>query len=372
MVASDEAHDGLRWMSNGLRRAFVFSVAFHLLAFGTAEIGGRLGWWRHSLIRNWLVTPMSERQASALAQNRAQAETPKQPDTPLLFLEVDPNLAAADAPEKATYYAANNTRAANPNPAKSQPTPKIEGAQEKVARTTSVAKPVPQQAKPLQPAEPAPPQPQAQPQPPKPLVAAAPPKEPTQPRSETPTPSETALKPGEMLVAKPAPEARSTDGRQEVRSADPSQPRRERPRTLAQARAQAPDQAPPTSGSIGEKMKMEGGVSRFGVESTLDARATSYGAYDAAVIAAIQQRWYSLLDERGFSLERSGKVVVDFRMKHDGSVHDLKVVEADVGDILTIVCQKAIMDPSPFGAWPRQMRIELGDNRDVRFTFHYN
>ena len=47
-------------------------------------------------------------------------------------------------------------------------------------------------------------------------------------------------------------------------------------------------------------------------------------------------------------------------------------MDTDVGDVLSIVCQKAIMDPAPFGPWPRQMRIELGDNRDVRFTFHYN
>jgi outer membrane biosynthesis protein TonB len=175
-----------------------------------------------------------------------------------------------------------------------------------------------------------------------------------------------------MLVAKPAPEARPSEGPREARSVESAQPRRDRPRTLAQARSLTPNQTPSAAGTIGEKMKQEGGVSRFGVESSLDARATSYGAYDAAVIAAIQQRWYSLLDERGFSLERSGKVVLDFRMKHDGSVHDLKVVEAEVGDILTLVCQKAILDPSPFGTWPRQMRIELGEHRDVRFTFHYN
>lgn len=368
MTVSDEAPGVFRWRLRGLWLALVLSLAFHLALFTTIEIGGRLGWWRHSFIRNWLVTPLTARQASAVLQERARAEAARQQDTPLLFLEVDPTKAAADAPEKALYYAANNSKAANPDVSKTTATPRIEGTQDKVPRTTTLTKPSPQPT--VEPRLEAPPipQPLSLPQP-KP-IAAAKPLQPSPQRTEIPTPSETALRPGDVLIAKPAPEARSSQGQADSKTGESSPPQHERPRTIAQAKAKTADAM--GGAIIGEKMKQEGGVQRFGVESSLDARATSYGAYDAAVIAAIQQRWYALLDERGFSMERSGKVVIDFRMKHDGSIHDLKVNEADVGEIYSLVCQRAIVDPAPFGEWPRQMRLELGDRRSVRFTFHYN
>ena len=345
-----------RWVPEGIRGALVLSILLHLFLIGTVELGARLGWWRHSFIQNWLVTPVNARQAAALAEARAQAELRKLEEIPLVFLEVDPSQASADAPEQAAYYAAANSRAANPDTADTLK-PRIDGNQDKVPRTTTLQYPTVQPVQPIQ----------SVPEP-LPLVALAPrPRERPAPRVESQAKSETALKPGDLLVAKPAPDSQNIASTGQSRAGTQPLPRPERPRTVAQARAQQGQSA-----ITGEKMKQEGGVKRFGVESTLDARATSYGAYDAAVIAAIQQRWYTLLDERSYSLERSGKVVIKFRMKYDGSIQNLEVVDADVGELLSIVCAKAIDDPAPFGAWPRQMRVELGDFRDVRFTFHYN
>ncbi len=343
-------------MSAGIRGALLLSILVHLLLLMIAEVGGRLGWWQHRFLQDWLVTSLSGEQAAALAEARAQAEARQREDTPLVFLEVDPSQATAEAPEQATYYGALNSRAANPDPTVDTATPRVDGLQDRVPRTTTVVTPTVVQPAPLQPVEAAPP-----------LVALTPKREAPQPRVRTTDPAETALKPGDLLVARPAPDARSIEGQAGGREEAPAAARPERPRTFAQAR---PGER--TSPIVGEKMKQAGGVKRFGVESSLDARSTTYGAYDAAVIAAIQQRWYGLLDERGYSLDRSGKVVITFRMKHDGSIHNLEVVESEVGELWSVVCQKAIADPSPFGVWPRQMRLELGDYRNVRFTFHYN
>jgi hypothetical protein len=120
----------------------------------------------------------------------------------------------------------------------------------------------------------------------------------------------------------------------------------------------------------GEQMRQEGGVRRRGMVA-LDAKATPFGAYDAAVVAAIQQRWYDILDESAF-ITRSGKVGIEFRMHYDGRITDLKVVEQDVGELLTLFCRKAISDPAPFAPWPSDMRRMIGrDYRDVKFTFYY-
>lgn len=352
-----------RWMPVGIRRAFLLSVAFHIVLLLAAEVSLRMGWFEHRLVKKMFAVRMNEREAAAKTAQSMEDEDQKAIDVPLLFLDVDPSKASKDAPNKPAYYAAANTRAANPDTSKSTDRPMITGKQDKIVRTMDVVptrEKTAAQAAPTRTSTPTP----LQPETPKAAASFKPAPEPT-PRTPIAAKAETALRPGDLLMAKPAPDSTLVTGKGEARTAQPAP--RERPRTLAQARAQTG-----RTDIAAEKSKQAGGVSRFGVETTLDAKATAYGAYDAAVIAAIQRAWYALLDERGFSLERSGKVVVDFRMKHDGSIHDLRVVTSEVGDLYSILCQKAIQDPSPFGAWPRQMRVELGDFRDVRFTFHYN
>ena len=127
----------------------------------------------------------------------------------------------------------------------------------------------------------------------------------------------------------------------------------------------------PEDSLAGQKMKQDGGVKRRALISSLDVKATPFGAYDAAIIAAIQKRWYDLLDESNFP-PRTGKVVVEFRLYSDGRITDLKVTEEDVGDILTVFCRRAISDPAPYAPWPSDMRRMVGkEYRDVKFTFYY-
>ncbi len=65
-------------------------------------------------------------------------------------------------------------------------------------------------------------------------------------------------------------------------------------------------------------------------------------------------------------------MVVEFRMNYDGRVTDMKVIESDVGDLLSYVCEAAIKDPSPYDRWPSDMRrVMNSDSRVVRFTFFY-
>jgi outer membrane biosynthesis protein TonB len=109
------------------------------------------------------------------------------------------------------------------------------------------------------------------------------------------------------------------------------------------------------------------------MESSIDVRATPFGTYDGAIIAAIQKRWYDLLESRDFSAKYSGRVVLEFRLNSDGRVTDVKVSENGVTDILALLCQRAVQDPSPFGPWPADLKRLVGkDYREVRFTFYYN
>ena len=96
------------------------------------------------------------------------------------------------------------------------------------------------------------------------------------------------------------------------------------------------------------------------------------GEYDERVVAAIRQHWYDLIDSRAVALDRVGKVVIEFRLNYDGRVTDLVVRESSVGDLLSYLCQSAIMDPAPYEKWPAEMRRMIdAPVREVTFTFYY-
>jgi outer membrane biosynthesis protein TonB len=139
-----------------------------------------------------------------------------------------------------------------------------------------------------------------------------------------------------------------------------------RPRTVSKALAQQAHRLP------GQQMKQEGGTHRPALVSSLDVKATPFGAYDAAFIEAVTQRWYDLLDSRQFAMDRNGKVTLRFHLNYDGSIADMKVLGNTVGDVLGYVCQKAVTDPAPFAPWPADMRRIIGENyREITFTFYY-
>jgi hypothetical protein len=163
---------------------------------------------------------------------------------------------------------------------------------------------------------------------------------------------------GDLALAKPEANPRQTTGQAE----------QSRPRTVQEALTRQQLNKIP-----GEKMKQEGGVKRRLDFASLDAKATPFGAYDAAFIEAVSKRWYDLLDSRDYSLDRHGRVVVKFDLNFDGRISNLKIVENTVGEVLGIVCRKAVEDPSPFERWPSDMRRMVGgDSREIQFTFYYN
>ncbi len=137
-------------------------------------------------------------------------------------------------------------------------------------------------------------------------------------------------------------------------------------------RARSSRRSPSKNSLPGVKMKQEGGVRREALVPSLDVKATPFGAYDAAFIQAVTQRWYDLLDSRQFARDRSGKVVLRFHLNYDGRVSDMVVMQNTVGDLLGYVCQKAVMDPAPYAEWPTDMRAMVGlDYREITFTFYY-
>lgn len=129
-----------------------------------------------------------------------------------------------------------------------------------------------------------------------------------------------------------------------------------RPRTLAAAMAQA----------------SAGKIPRRAITSSSDAVSTPFGAYDSAIVAAISQRWYNLLDAQKYETNATGNVTVAFDLLPSGQVSRIRITASTVPDLLGYVCQEAITDSAPFAPWPSDMRRMVGANqRDIKFTFYY-
>jgi hypothetical protein len=126
----------------------------------------------------------------------------------------------------------------------------------------------------------------------------------------------------------------------------------------------------PQGDAISKRVKNAKKISSRGKVS-FDAKATPFGEYDAAFTAAVEQCWHTLLDDHQ-GTHRPGKVVVDFHLTHDGRITDIKVQETQVGEILSMLCQNAILNPQPYPRWPAPMRQMFGSNsREISMTFFY-
>ena len=236
-------------------------------------------------------------------------------EPPLEFVMVEHP--STEVPDKAKYYGAQNSRAANPDANQDSSVPKLNGTQNDVPITETVTKP---DFNKLQPA---------------PKSASA--------ESATPT-----VEPGDLSLGKPQPQTPP------------------RPRTIQEALAQMQQHRSP-----GVEMKQDGGVSRR-LETSFDVKATQFGQYDSEFVDAVTYHWYSLLDSQQFASDRTGKVTLQFHLNYDGTITEMTVLQNTVGDLLGYVCQKAINDPAPFKPWPEQMRREIGANsREITFTFYY-
>ncbi len=351
-------------MMDPIVRAFAISLSLHFLLFVTLEAGNRLNLWRFSpfaaLARTMKqVTPSVKRRELKSPKDAAKAEE-KPEDVPLVFVDVDPSQAVAAPPENTPYYATVNTLAGNPDTKRDRQTPKFDGKQDRILKTTDSAQPKPLPV-PLQPARPTekPPEKKNEPEKPKEslLPVSAPPPKPE-------------LKEGDLATAKPAAAVIGHPDLPPGETLQPTPPQRTRPRTVAQAKAQLPPDS--RSAIQGEKMKQEGGVRRFSIQASTDARGSPLGNYDAKFVAAVQQCWYNLLEQQRYSLDRMGKVVLEFRLTYDGRITNMNTLESDVGDLYTAICQLAVSKPAPFEKWPADVRRLIGTNsREVRFTFYY-
>jgi hypothetical protein len=312
--------------------AFGISLAFHLLVFGGIYAGHKYHLWDKLHWPAWLESV--KKLADSLKKQEHSQPPPQQPEAPLLFVDVSSAQESAEPPKEAKYYSDRNSRAANPETSADSNVPRINGKQTEVPRTEDVPRKV---YTPLQPA------------PPVPLIP------PTKVTQEELKPR-AALPPGDLAMAKPTPEPPK----------DPGEAPHQRPRTIQEAKARQPENK-----LRGEKMKQEGGVRRYHEITGLDVKATVFGAYDAAFIAAVQQRWDALLEQQAYAFNGQGKVVLQFTLHYDGRISEMGQGENTAGFKWGLICEQAVQDPAPFASWNAEMRRLMGNTRNIQITFIY-
>lgn len=307
--------------------AIVLSLVFHVLCFGGYKLGKKFDLWEKLRLPAW--TQKSKVMASVLEeQKRLQQQEP-----PLMFVDVNPSLATPEPPKDAKFYSNKNSQAANPESDQEQDIPKITGKQTDIVKAEDVNR---SKFDRLQPT----------------IPRAEKEEQPEQAKPKTAQPA------GDLALAKPEAQSRKDTGTAE----------RARPRTIKEAMMRQN-----RNQLAGQKMKQEGGAKRRLEFTSLDAKATPFGDYDAAFIQAVEQRWFDRLDQLSFDGYQRGRVVLRFHLNHDGTITHMEVVDSSVGVTLTLVCQQAVTDPAPFDKWPRELRLMVEkDYREIQFAFYYN
>jgi hypothetical protein len=122
--------------------------------------------------------------------------------------------------------------------------------------------------------------------------------------------------------------------------------------------------------SLGETKRQTGGV-HLSMNTAQAVKNTAAGAYDMHLVAKVKGAWDELWSNG--SPDRSGKVVVQFRLYPDGHIQNPVINQNEASDLMGNICVQAINKSAPYAEWPPEMRREIPDGyRDIQFAFYYS
>ncbi len=93
--------------------------------------------------------------------------------------------------------------------------------------------------------------------------------------------------------------------------------------------------------------------------------------YDRALADAICTRWHQLMHARTVP-EDNGRVVLEFTLLPDGNIEGLTMLENTEGIVLGSLCEKAVVDPAPYKAWPARMAECFEGSRSFQLRFEFD
>ena len=364
--------------------AVLLSLLLHAFAFGSWQ-------FRTSLLKlpglnflSKLVQVMHPPQKPAAQQVQTltfvELTEPRATSQPLpkervakQFMETDPSQVTGEKPRDAKYYSDKSTVAANPNnpTGKTGDTPYLNGSETRLPNTLDVPSPSGVSAPAImQPGSPgsagatkATPRIVEEPPQPKPPVQPQP-KAQEQPKEVAPVGLKMVEEQKVAMAPKPTPQPQVVTGETvpEVPAADAARPG---------APAMVSDPGVAGREIVARKAHLTvAGVSRDGV-AAFGVEESPFGAYDKKLIKAVQSHWYALIDRFGM-YESAATVTVHFQLLDDGQVQDVKTIDSTGREILSLFCEKAIIQSGPFDPLPENLRALVGkEPREISFTFYY-
>jgi hypothetical protein len=287
--------------------ALAISVLAHVLLFSGYELSREI--------------PILRRLVWLNAHQKPVVKVQKQ-EEPLEFVTVQ--TPATEAPKNAKYLSNKNTVAADDSQNHASENPQLNGHQTDAPQTVTIVHPR---------------------------------------FTKSQTDSEQQQQPKNTETSTTASKAAANSG--DLTLGKPEEQQDQRPRTLKEAYAELAKRLPSMT------MKQDGGAARHAKVPAFDVKITGFGDYDERFVEAVCRNWYNLLDSQKFALDRTGKVVLTFRLNYDGTISQMRFSENSVGDLLGYVCEKAVLDGAPYETWTEDMRLKLGNYSDVQFTFDY-
>ncbi len=310
--------------------AILASLVVHILSF--------VGWQHRTVLgRMAFFRPLVKvLTAAPVHRPKVLPATPtitfvQEPAPQRQFIETDTSQVTGEEPKNARFYSDNSTMAANPqNPSgKDGDTPYLDGSETRMLSTANV-RPQPPGAPATPSTPPAAPQPAPQ-QPSEPLKKLA--------AIGMKVVEEKRTAPEEKLVTPPARKTMTGSSSN---------------RELAATKSRAASR----------------GVFHIGI-AAFNVASSPFGAYDKALIYAVQSRWYEVLNTQRMDTH-AGTVELKFDLLADGSVANMEMKANSAGPALGLYCQKAVVESAPFAPLPEDLkRLIGGDSREIIFTFYY-
>ncbi|HXI84339.1 MAG TPA: hypothetical protein VNL17_09655 [Verrucomicrobiae bacterium] len=364
--------------------AVLLSLLLHLLAFG--------GWqYRSTLMRLPLFSLLSklvqaahpfERPAPQQVQTLTFVELaePRAPEVKKgreaqQFMETDASQVTGEKPKDTKYYSDKSTVAANPNNPtdKTGDTPYLNGKETRAPNTLDVPTPsgasaplIRQPGSPSRPPSPPKPAPKIAEATPESRPAPPPqPKAPEQPKEAAPLGLKMMEEQKVVMAQKPVVQPQVATGATvpeipaDSAAATPGSP------------AIVTEPGVPGREIVARKSHLTvAGVSRNGI-AAFGVAESPFGAYDKKLIKAVQSHWYALIDHYGI-YESADVVTVKFALLDDGQVQDVTSTDTGQSRILSLFCEKAIIESGPFDPLSDELRALIGkEPREISFTFYY-
>ncbi len=117
-----------------------------------------------------------------------------------------------------------------------------------------------------------------------------------------------------------------------------------------------------------QKTRLEGRATDVG-PSSWDARATTFGEYQAEIYRRVGELWHRMIRERR-SLISYGRAVISVEIAESGRIMELRMREwPQQGTMLGVVSEASVRRAAPFPRFSDDLRLQVGNSMRLELTF---